>query len=148
MAVFLRNSDDLRDIDTSIHWYAVTGTEVDLAIELRFPELDALLESLQKISQELTSSKDEMDKKQNSNLIDLTNSFLEETTTLYQLLKDDNQSESIDDQKLNDIATELRLELDALLVKYETDQNTKGVSFIKNYKTVLDNLLLKFKKKN
>ena len=44
MAVFLRNSDDLRDIDTSIHWYAVTGTEVDLAIELRFPELEVYLE--------------------------------------------------------------------------------------------------------
>lgn len=44
MAVFLRRSDDLRDIDSSILWYAVTGTRVDRAIDRRLPDLGAHLE--------------------------------------------------------------------------------------------------------
>ena len=44
MVVFLRRSDDLRDINSSIHWYAVTGTKVDLAIGRRLPDLGAHLE--------------------------------------------------------------------------------------------------------
>ena len=123
---------DLQDLNKNLE----QKTEKDPALLLRFPELDALLESLQKISETLTSSEDEMDKKQNANLIDMTTSLLEETTSLYQQLKEDKQTQPLDDQKLNDIATELKLELDALLVKYETDVNQEKISFIKNYKTV------------
>jgi len=135
---------DLQDLNKNLD----QKTEEDPALLLRFPELDALIESLQKISQTLSSSEDEMDKKQNANLIDMTNSLLEETTSLYQQLKDNKQTQPLDDQKLNDIATELKLELDALLVKYETDTDQEKIYFIQNYKTVLDDLLLKIKKKN
>ena len=135
---------DLQDLNKNLD----QKTEEDPALLLRFPELDALIESVQKISQTLSSSEDEMDKKQTANLIDMTNSLLEETTYLYQQLKDDKQTKPLDDQKLNDIATELKLELDALLVKYETDTDQEKISFIQNYKTVLDDLLLKIKKKN
>ena len=44
MAVFLRRSDDLEDIDGSTCWHAVTGTKVDLAPDRRFPDLGAHLE--------------------------------------------------------------------------------------------------------
>ena len=44
MAVFLRRSDEVGDIDSSIHWYAVTGTKVDLDHNLRLRDLEARLE--------------------------------------------------------------------------------------------------------
>ena len=44
MAVFLRRSDDLGDIDSSIHWYPVTGTKINLPIDLKLPNLGSLLE--------------------------------------------------------------------------------------------------------
>ena len=135
---------DLQDLNQNLE----QKTEEDPALLLRFPELDALLESLQKISKTLLSSENEIDKKQNANLIDMTNSLLEETTSLYQQLKDDKQTQPLDDQKLNDIAIELNLELDSLLVKYQADNDQQKISFIENYKTILSDLLLKIKKKN
>jgi len=135
---------DLQDLNQNLE----QKTEEDPALLLRFPELDALLESLQKISKTLLSSENEIDKKQNANLIDMTNSLLEEMTSLYQQLKDDKQTQPLDDQKLNDIAIELNLELDSLLVKYQADNDQQKISFIENYKTILSDLLLKIKKKN
>jgi len=44
MAVFLRRSDKVGDIDSLIHWYAVTGTKVDLDHKLRLRDLGARLE--------------------------------------------------------------------------------------------------------
>lgn len=135
---------NLQNLNTNLE----EKSENDPSLLLRFPELDSLLESLNKISKELGTSEDEMDKKQNANLIDMTNSLLEETTNIYQQMKDDKQTQPVDDQKINDIATELKIELNSVLVKYEDESNTEGQSFIQNYKTVLDELLLKFKKKN
>ena len=44
MTVFLRRSDEVGDIDSSIHWYAVTGTKVDLDHNLKLRDLGAHLE--------------------------------------------------------------------------------------------------------
>ena len=44
MAVFLRRSDEVGDIDSSIHWYAVTGTKVELDHNLKLRDLGARLE--------------------------------------------------------------------------------------------------------
>lgn len=135
---------NLQNLNTNLE----EKSENDPSLLLRFPELDSLLESLNKISKELGTSEDEMDKKQNANLIDMTNSLLEETTNIYQQMKDDKRTQPVDDQKINDIVTELKIELNSVLVKYEDESNTEGQSIIQNYKTVLDELLLKFKKKN
>ena len=54
----------------------------------------------------------------------------------------------VDYQKLEDISSELKMELDSLLIKYQDESNKNGEGFIIKYKNVLDDLLLKIKKKN
>ena len=123
-------------------------TEKDPALLLRFPELDSIIGTLSNISKDLNESEDEINKKQNSNLIDITNSLLEETTQLYELIKNDENQNEHNYQKLEDISSELKIELDSLLVKYQDESNKNGEEFILKYKNALDDLLLKIKKKN